>query len=79
MKPFVTRSLASMFVAMFALLIVASAMGASKPYSGPRTFDTVNAQVSAGSVIAKRENGSIRVTLKGVNPTVAVSTIESGN
>ena len=79
MKPFVTRSLASMFVAMFALLIVAAAMGASKPYSGPRTFDTVNAQVSAGSVIAKRENGSIRVTLKGVNPTVAVSTIESGN
>ena len=57
MKPFVTRSLASMFVAMFALLIVAAAMGASKPYSGPRTFDTVNAQVSAGSVIAKRENG----------------------
>jgi hypothetical protein len=78
-KPFVTRSLAGVAVAMYVLLIVASAMGASKPYSGPRTFDTVSAQVAARGVTAKRQNGSIRVTLKGVNPTVAISTIEAGN
>jgi hypothetical protein len=67
---------------LLALLVSAGAAlaaTASSTYTAPRTFDTVNAQVSAKSVTAKRENGSIRVTLKGVSPTVAVSMLKAGN
>ena len=79
MKKPVTRSSCVVVIALLALLACAGAATAKSTYSGPRTFDTVSAQVSANGVTAKRENGSIRVTLKNVSPEVAVSTIESGN
>ena len=80
-KSLARRSVA-LAIGVLALLGVtgaASAANATSTYTGPKVFDTVNAQVNAGGVSAKRENGSIRVTLSGVSPTVAVSTIESDN
>lgn len=79
MKQSFIRTASVMAVAMVTLIIATAAMAASKPYSGPRTYDTVNAQVTSSSVAVQRENGGIRVTLKGVAPKVALTTIEKQN
>lgn len=80
MKPIVTRSLGGTLVAVVALLIVATAaMAAVKPYTGPRTYDTVDARGTTKAVAVERQNGGIRVTLKGIAPQFKLSTIEKNN
>lgn len=73
-----TAGLVAFAVAVL-LVTAASALAASRPYTGPRTFDTVDATVGSSGVSVKRDHGAIRVTLKGVGPAVALRTIERGN
>ena len=62
-----------------AVLAAATAVAAPAPYSGPRGFDTIHAQVATGQAKAVRKDNAIRVTLKGGKPNALLSTIERGN
>ena len=79
MKAFATRTVGLVAACMILLLIAATGAMARAPYTDPQTFDTVDAKVGTKSVVVKRENGAIRVTLKGVSPQVQLTTIEKQN